>query len=93
MSAKDYVKTDAVGFGGSIGDIVVAIRGDGVGTHLLDEMIASFTASARAMNEIKDVPEAAAEHIISGMTDKMGDAALAKAIADEDAAAAAPPTA
>lgn len=83
MSAFDYNKADAVGFGSTVGDIVNAVRGDGVGSHLLDEMIASFTASARAMNEIKDVPEAAAEHILCGMTGAMGDAALARALEAE----------
>ena len=84
----EYVKEDATGFGHTVGEIVNAVRGDGVGAHILDEMIASFTASAKAMNEIKAVPEAAAEHILSGMTERMGDHALANALEAEQAAEA-----
>ena len=83
---ESYIKADPVNFGKTIGEIIVAVRGDGVGTHVLDELIAAFTASATAMNELKAVPEAAAEHILSGVTETMGDAALAAAIAAEAAA-------
>lgn len=89
MSASDYVKADPIGFGNSLGDIVNAVRGDGVGAHVLDELIASFTASAKAMNEIKDVPEAAVEHILCGMTHTLGDASYARALEAEKAAEAA----
>ena len=81
----EYVKSDATGFGAAVGDIVNAVKGEGVGAHVLDELIAAFTSSARAMNEIKAVPEAAAEHIVSGLTERMGDQALAEALAAEQA--------
>jgi len=64
MGASDYVKADAVGFGQAVGNLISAVRGDGVGADDFDELIATMTSAAKAVNEMRDVPEAAAEHIL-----------------------------
>lgn len=83
MAASDYVKADAVNFGDAIGNLINAVRGDGVGADDFDELIATMTSAASAVNEMKDVPEAAVEHIIGGALDTLGDHALEKALAEE----------
>lgn len=85
MGASDYVKADAVGFGQAVGNLISAVRGDGVGADDFDELIATMTSAAKAVNEMRDVPEAAAEHILGAAADTLGDAALARAIAAEGA--------
>lgn len=84
----NYNKADAVGFGRALGNLVDAIRKDGIGIDDFDELIAAVSTSGSAVNEMKDVPEAAVEHILGAASDTLGDHALAKAIADEQAAAA-----
>lgn len=90
MSAKEYVKQDAQSLGYALGDLVNAIRGDGVSVARLKELLGVVEKSTGAINEIKDVPEAAGEHITGAMLDRMGDAALTKAL-EEEAAAEEPP--
>ena len=84
----EYQKADAVAFGNAMGALVNGVRGDGVGPEDLGALIATMTSAASAMNEMKAVPEAAGEHIVSGLTATMGDDALAKALAEEQAAEA-----
>ena len=88
MPAIDYVKADATAFGKAIGNLINAVRKDGIGIDDFDELIAAVSTSGSAVNEMKDVPEAAVEHILGAASDTLGDHALAKAIADEQAAAA-----
>jgi len=83
MAAVDYVKDDAVAFGRAIGNLVNAVRGDGVGADDFDELIGALTAGAKAVNEMKDVPEAGSTHVLGAALDTVGDKALADAIAKE----------
>jgi len=85
MPIQDYKKEDAVGFGDSIGNLINAIRGDGVSAARLQELIGVLTAGASAVNEMKDVPEAAAEHILGGTAISLGDASLKRALEAEAA--------
>jgi len=82
MGASDYNKADSVALGEAFGNLVNAVR-DGVGTDDLDELIATLTAGAQAANEAQDVPAAFGAHVISGVSDKVGDKFLADAIAAE----------
>ena len=86
MAASDYNKADSVAFGAALGDLVDAVRKDGVGLDDFNELIGAVTTSAAAVNEMKDVPEAAAEHISGAMADRLGDHALARALEAEQAA-------
>ena len=83
MGASDYNKQEVVAFGTAIGNLVNAVRGDGIGGDDLDELIATVTAGAKTVNEMKDVPAAAALHTISAASDAVGDKFLEDAIASE----------
>jgi hypothetical protein len=85
MSASDYNKQDAVDFGRRLGDLVDAVRGDGVDIGDFKQLIGAVSAAGAAINEMKDVPEAAAEHISGGIGDCLGDHALERALAAEAA--------
>jgi hypothetical protein len=86
MSASDYVKSDVINFGEAVGDLVVAITGDGVGTEDLVQLIAAVTTGAEVVNEVKDVPAAAGLHILGAAGDTYGDYLLEKALEAEAAA-------
>jgi len=79
---KDYTKDDAVNFGRSFGELINAVR-DGVDAEDFDALMATLTASAKAVNEAKDVPAAFGMHAVSGASDAVGDKFLADAIAGE----------
>lgn len=81
--ATDYNKADATAFGSALGNLVNAVRKDGIGVDDFDELIAAVSTSGAAVNEMTGVPEAAVEHILGATADTLGDHALAKAIADE----------
>jgi hypothetical protein len=85
MSAADYNKADATAFGRAVGNLIAAVRGDGVGAARFTELIGVVTTAGGAVNEMRDVPEAAAEHILGATADTMGDDALARAIEAEAA--------
>lgn len=88
MSAKDYVKKDATNFGDALGELVNAVRGDGVSAARFKEITGTMIAMGQAVNEMKDVPEAAGSHILGAASIKNGDYALERALAEEDAAEA-----
>lgn len=90
MSAKDYNKGEVIGFSDSLDAIVEAVKGDGVGSHLFDEALNTFTKTAQIMNEAKGVPAAFGLHVAGNLAMKQGDHLLAKAIAEEDAATGTP---
>jgi len=81
--AAEYVKADPVGLGHAIGDLVDGIRGDGMSQTDFQAAVNVVMKSASAVNEAKAVPEAAAEHVVSGITERLGDKALARAIEAE----------
>ena len=83
MSASDYTKAEVVAFGKAIGNLVNAVRGDGVGADDLDELIKVVTSGAQTVNEMTDVPAAAALHTIGAASDVVGDRFLEDAIAAE----------
>lgn len=74
----DYNKQDAVNLGHAIGNLVNSVR-DGVSLDDLNEVIGVLTSAASVVNEVKEVPEAAVEHILGAAADKLGDYALEKA--------------
>lgn len=83
MSAIDYNKAEAVSFGQAIGNLVNAVRGDGVGADDLNELIAVVTTGAKVVNEMTDVPAAGALHTIGAASDVVGDKFLEDAITAE----------
>jgi hypothetical protein len=83
MSASEYVKADPIAFGNSIGALIVAVQGDGIDAGDLKQLLIAVESSAKAMNEMKDVPAAAGLHTISGASEVYGDYLLEKAIAEE----------
>lgn len=83
MSASDYNKADSVAFGNALGKLINAVRSDGVGADDFDELIGVVVTAGQVVNEMKDVPEAAAEHILGATSDTLGDAALARALEAE----------
>ena len=83
MAASDYTKAEVVEFGNAIGNLINAVRGDGVGVDDLDELISVVTSGAKTVNEMTDVPAAAALHAIGAASDVVGDEFLADAIAAE----------
>ena len=76
-----YEKQDVVAFGNALGDLIEGVRSDGVGADDFDELVAAVTTAAAAVNEMREVPEAAAEHILGATADRLGDHTLAKATA------------
>ena len=82
MSASDYTKADTIAFGQSIGRLVNGAR-NGVNTDDLGALIDAVTAGAQTVNEMKDVPAAAALHTIGAAADVVGDQFLADAVAAE----------
>lgn len=84
MSAREYVKADAVNFGKSFGRLVNAVR-DGVGAEDVTQLIGTLTAGAQAANEAQDVPAAFGTHALSGASEVIGDQFLEDAIAEEEA--------
>lgn len=83
MSASDYTKAEVVAFGQAIGNLINAVRDNGVGADDLDELIATVTTGAQTVNEMKDVPAAAGLHTLGAAADKVGDKFLDDAIAAE----------
>jgi hypothetical protein len=77
----EYNKQEVVAFGTAIGNLVNAVRGDGVGADDFDELIAVLTSGAKTVNEMKDVPAAAALHTIGAAADVVGDKFVDDAIA------------
>ena len=86
MPASDYTKDDVVAFGKAIGNLVNAVRGDGVGADDLDELIAAVTTGAQTVNEMRDVPAAAALHTVGAAADVVGDKVLEEALEAEGGA-------
>ena len=87
MTAKDYNKTDSVAFGRAVGNLISAVRKDGIGAEDFGALVGTVSTAGQVVNEMQDVPEAAVEHILGAASDTLGDAALAKAIEEEAAAA------
>jgi hypothetical protein len=85
MAVADYNKADVAGLGHAIAELINAVRGDGVGADDLDELIGVLTSAAQSVNEMKDVPEAAVEHVLGAAADKLGDFALEKALTAPEA--------
>ena len=83
MSATDYVKGDSIGFGRSVGDLVNGIR-DGVSAEDFTKLMSTLEAGARAINEAKDIPAAFGAHVVSGVSEVVGDKFQADAIAAEE---------
>ena len=83
MSAKDYVKGDAVGFGQSVGNLINGIR-DGVSAEDFTKLMSTLEAGARAINEAKDIPAAFGAHVVSGTSEVIGDKFQADAVAAEE---------
>ena len=82
MSASDYTKAEVVAFGQDIGRLINGAR-DGVSADDLGALIAAVTSGAKTVNEMTDVPAAAALHTIGAASDVVGDQFLADAIASE----------
>ncbi len=85
MSAADYNKAEVVDFGGSIGNLIVGVTGNGLGADDLDKAITAVVKGAKTVNEFKDVPEAAGLHTLGAASDVYGDHLLQKKL-DEEAA-------
>ena len=85
MGASNYNKADPVAFGNALGNLINAVRKDGVGIDDFDELIETVRASGAVVNEMKAVPEAAVEHVLGATSDTLGDHALAAAIEAESA--------
>ena len=79
MSVDEYNKQDPTELGHAIGDLIDGIRGDGMTQADLANVLKVVTTSATAMNEAKAVPEAAAEHCLAGISERLGDHALLRA--------------
>lgn len=80
MGVADYTKSDVVSFGRAIGNLINAVREDGVGADDFGALVGAVSTAGQAVNEMKDVPEAAVEHIIGAASDTLGDHALQVAI-------------
>ena len=87
MSATDYNKGDLLELGDCLDELIDGITGDGIGSDDLGKLISTFTAGAKTVNEMKAVPVGAGMHLAGRVLDKQGDRMVAKAIADEEAAA------
>ena len=87
MGASDYNKEDSVAFGKAVGNLISAIRKDGIGADDFGALIRTVSAAGQVVNEMKDVPEAATEHVLGAAADTLGDDALERALADEQGTA------
>lgn len=70
---------DCTDFGTAVGNLVNGVRGDGVSSARLGELINAVTTGAETVNEMKAVPEAATSYILGQAAITNGDAALARA--------------
>ena len=83
MPASDYNKTEVLALGDALDNLIEALTGDGVDIGDLDELIGTFTAGAKTVNEAKGVPAAFGAHLVGRVLDLQGDRQLAGAVADE----------
>ena len=83
MSVSDYNKEELIAFGNSIGDLVKAVTGDGVGPDDLDELMAAVRDGAKTINEFRDVPAAAGLHTLGAAANTYGDHLLDQAVQAE----------
>ena len=67
-----YEKTEVVGFGRAISNLIIAVT-DGVGSEDLAQMIAAITAGAQTVNEFETSVPAASSHVVSGISEGLGD--------------------
>lgn len=74
-----YNKSEVTDFGKAVGNLVTACM-DGVGADDLDEAIGVVRAGAYVVNEMRDVPAAAALHTIGAASDVVGDKFLEDAM-------------
>lgn len=67
-----YQKSEVVAFGKAVGDLVIAVT-DGIGADDLATLIATVTSGAQVVNEFESSVPAASAHVVSGISDTLGD--------------------